>query len=186
MNWENGGYSVKGFQKKHLIACEQSVSRQCYSSPRRLDFFVFEILLGKSGRTAVGVQSFNANALRNITSGDGINQFSIKDAPIVQRGKIDFAHAHIGFSNEIAHATINKKNIQAAAIENLFDLFGKSGAVLDPRSRFPRPPFLYVRLSEIRLAVHRLHLWVTGKGREFIRLDTDRRKSSDSSPDAHA
>ncbi|SDR18303.1 hypothetical protein [Paraburkholderia tuberum] len=186
MNWENGKYSIKGFQKKHLIACEQSVSRQCYSSPRRLNFFVFDILLGKAGRIAVGVQSFNANALQNIRSDDGTNQFIINDAPIVQRGKIDFAHAHIGFSNEIAYATINKKNIQAAAIENLFELFRQSGAVLDPRSRFPRPPFLYMRLSEMRLAAHRLHLWVTGKGREFIRLDTQRRKSSDGSPDAHA
>ena len=185
MNWEKGEYSVKGFQKKRLIACEQSVSRQCYSSPRRLDFFVFEILLSKQGTTAIGVQSFNADALRNIAS-NGVKQFIIKDVPIVQRGKIDFAHAHIGFTDEIAKATVNKKNIQAAAIENLFYLFKQSGAVLDPTSRFPRSPFLYMRRSEMRLVAHRLHLWVTGKGREFIRLDIERSGSSEGGSDAHA
>lgn len=173
MNWNDVGYTADAFQKQRLIACQQSVSRQKYSSPSRIKRFVFDALLVRGGRVAVGVQLFNAGGLRGLKSGILQSAFVIKDAPIVHRGRIDFAHAHIGFSDEIAHATVNKRNIQAAAILNLRSFLQGSGSIVDCRLAFPMWPFVYMRLSEIRLLVHRFRLWSTGKGKRFIQQEAD-------------
>lgn len=171
VNWENGTFNGQAFQKKRLKARDQSVARQCYSTPRRLKFFVFDLLLRKPGRVEVGVQRFNSRALRELIGGDGVGQFVVVDAPLVVKGKIDFAHAHIGFSDEVSKGG---NNVQAAAILNLRDLLARSGGVKKSRSQFPPAPFLYLRASEFRLARHKLRVRKNGEEQRFLEKEAAR------------
>lgn len=174
-NWEAGTFNQQAFQKKYLKACKQSVARQIYSSPRRLKFFVFDILMGKAGRTEIGVQRFNSRALLDLTSEDGLQQFVIYDAPIVVKNKIDFAHAHIGFSDAVISGG---NSAQAAAVLNLRDFLKKNGGPRASKSQFAPVPFLYLRRSEVKLVLHKLCLWRNGEAREFIDAENERQKES--------
>ncbi|MDN7492544.1 hypothetical protein QZM35_32965 [Burkholderia sp. AU45274] len=166
-NWADGAFSKQGFQKKHLTARSLSVARQPYSSPRRLKFFVFDIILQRPGKIARGVTRFNARALRELSSKDGTRQFIILDAPLPRNNKIDFAHAHIGFSEN----TITKgSNEQTAAVLNLRELLEKSGEPKKPEAQFAPFPLLYFRLSEFRLLRLRLRIWRNGSGKQFLAL----------------
>ncbi|TDR04349.1 hypothetical protein [Paraburkholderia silvatlantica] len=182
-NWESGAFSKQAFQKKNLIARKQSVARQCYSSPRRLKFFVFNFLLRKTGRVEIGVQRFNSRSLRDLFASDGSKQFVIADAPLSVNGKIDFAHAHFGFSDEII---AGGPNAQTAAVMNLRDFLENHGTLKRSRSQFPPAPFLYVRPSEFRLMRHRFRIWANGEGKKFINAESARKAEAASGQNSPA
>ncbi|MFP3506669.1 hypothetical protein [Burkholderia sp. SIMBA_062] len=164
-NWESGTFNRQAFQKKNLLARKQSVARQCYSSPRRLKMFVFDFLLRKSGRVEVGAHRFNSRGLRDVLSNGGPKEFVLLDAPLPINGKIDFAHAHFGFSDEVI---AGGNNAQTAAVMNLRDFLEKHGKLKKVRAQFPPAPFLYLRPSELRLMRHRFRIWANGEGRKFL------------------
>lgn len=164
-NWESGTFNRQAFQKKNLKARKQSVARQCYSSPRRLKFFVFDFLLRKSDRVEVGAHRFNSRGLRDVLSNGGQKEFVLVDAPLPINGKIDFAHAHFGFTDEVI---AGGNNAQTAAVMNLRDFLEKHGKLKKVRAQFPPAPFLYLRPSELRLMRHRFRIWANGEGKKFL------------------
>lgn len=158
MNWDGVGFTIDSFKKKDLKECKQSVSRRSFSSPRRIRYFVFDILLAKKpDREAKGLVQFISGDLRSLTAGNGGRAFIVIDAPLQIKNRIDYAHAHMGFSPEIIGAG---KSAQAAAILNLKGLLLAGGPPHRPEQFFPVYPLLYIRLSEFRLAGHRLRLWL--------------------------
>ncbi|SIN81953.1 hypothetical protein [Paraburkholderia phenazinium] len=182
MNWQDGVFNGQAFQKKYLKARQQSVARQCYSSPARLKFFVFDqLLLNKPERKVKGTQRFNSRALRDLKSDDGTKQFVVIDAPLAVRNKIDFAHAHIGFTDKVNRGG---NSAQAAAILNLRDLLKRSGGVKWVWLQFPPPPLIYLRPSEFRLARHRLRLRREGIDKEFLKAEAERQKAAEDSTKA--
>ncbi|WP_025598190.1 hypothetical protein [Burkholderia sp. WSM2230] len=157
LNWEDNDFTRDAFKKKDFVECKQSVARQRYSSPPRIRFFVFDVLLSKKpGREAKGLMQFSARQLRKMTTEGGQREFLIIDAPLVSNGKIDYAHAHVGFSPEIASAN---RSVQAAAIQNFKDVVRAGGGPAAPEKFFLPYPFLYIRPAEVKLLFHRLRVW---------------------------
>ncbi|WP_146129317.1 hypothetical protein [Burkholderia gladioli] len=165
-NWSNGTFSKQGFQRKHLKDRSLSVARQPYSSPSRFKFFVLDIIFLRPGKIDRGVARFNTQSLRKLSNNDGENQFVILDAPLPIKNKIDFAHAHIGFSDK----TIEKGNSeQLAAALNLRELVENSGEPKNVTEQFAPFPWLYLRASELKLLFLKIKIRINGAGKHFLK-----------------
>ncbi|MFL9860841.1 hypothetical protein PQR72_34755 [Paraburkholderia madseniana] len=167
MNWNSGDFTSNAFQTKNLENCAQSVARQRYSSPKRLHKFVIDILLSrKSERLLKGVISIPAHQLRAAPTVGATQEFIIVDAPYWVERKVDFAHAHVGFSPDVMTGTIGTpKSRKVAAVANLKNALRTQGKMFEVPQCFLRSPWLYCTAAQLWLCALRAWLWLSGRTR---------------------